>query len=50
MNQLIKAQPTDDGKGYVANATVIYDNEDKVVAVIFDVENNKWISDVHTAF
>ena len=49
MNQLIKAQPTDDGKGYVANATVIYDNEDKVVAVIFDVENNKWISDVHAA-
>ena len=51
MNQLIKAEP---GKPkvvqgvtkdtYVANATIIYDNDNKVVAVIFDVENNKWMT------
>ena len=45
MNQLIKAQPDNKG-GYVLNAWVIYNNDSDhdVVAVIFDVENNKWLS------
>ena len=45
MNQLIKAQPNNQG-GYVLNAWVIYNNDSDhdVVAVIFDVENNEWLS------
>ena len=45
MNQLIKAQPDKSGD-YVKNAVVIYndDTDHKVVAVIFDVENNEWLS------
>ena len=45
MNQLIKAQPDNKG-GYVLNAWVIYNNDSDhdVVAVIFDVENNEWLS------
>ena len=45
MNQLIKAQPDNKG-GYVQNAWVIYNNDSDhdVVAVIFDVENNEWLS------
>ena len=44
MNQLIKAEPGTADKTYVQNATIIYDNDKKVVAVIFDVENNEWQS------
>ena len=46
MNQLIKAEPGKTTGKYVPNATIIYDNEDNVVAVIFDVENNKWMTGV----
>ena len=46
MNQLIKAEPGKTTGKYVPNATIIYDNDDNVVAVIFDVENNKWMTDV----
>ena len=49
MNQLIKAEPAAGGK-YVANATIIYDNDDKVIAVIFDVENNEWLTGGHAEF
>ena len=46
MNQLIKAEPGKTTGKYVPNATIIYDNEENVVAVIFDVENNKWMTGV----
>ena len=46
MNQLIKAEPGKAKNTYVPNATIIYDNEDNVVAVIFDVENNQWMTGV----
>ena len=46
MNQLIKAEPGATTGKYVPNATIVYDNDDKVVAVIFDVENNKWMTGV----
>ena len=48
MNQLIKAQPgVKDSNKYLANAWVIYndDTDHDVVAVIFDVENNEWLTD-----
>ena len=46
MNQLIKAQPGQAANTYLANAWVIYNNDTDhdVVAVIFDVENNEWLS------
>ena len=47
MNQLIKAQPgVKDANKYLANAWVIYndDADHDVVAVIFDVENNEWLT------
>ena len=46
MNQLIKAEPGKNTGKYVPNATIIYDNDDNVVAVIFDVENNQWMTGV----
>ena len=46
MNQLVKAEPGATAGKYVPNATIIYDNDNKVVAVIFDVENNKWMTGV----
>ena len=50
MNQLIKAEPGKTDGTYVANATIIYDNDNKVVAVIFDVENNEWLTGGHAEF
>ena len=50
MNQLIKAEPGTTSGTYVRNATIIYDNDNKVVAVIFDVENNEWKSNGHEEF
>ena len=50
MNQLNKAEPGTTSGTYVRNATIIYDNDNKVVAVIFDVENNEWKSNGHEEF